>query len=131
MWQWMNDEGKAFKEPTGSPNYLAGSFGRHQPFRLNYSFRSEPVLSEEFREVIWERVMKQEMSVAQVSRDLSVEMSRVAAVVRLKELEKNWESQVFALYSLYGLYTLSVAMMMIKISISLQDTNMVTKFSIS
>lgn len=71
-----------------------------RPFPLNPNFRSQSVLSEKFREVIWDRVMKQEMSVARVSRDLGVEMNRVGAVVRLKELEKRWVKEVFPPFTL-------------------------------
>ncbi len=62
-----------------------------QPYPLNPSFVSQPVLSEELREEIWKRVMKEGMSVREVSAQLQVEMSRVGAVVRLKEVEKEWE----------------------------------------
>lgn len=65
-----------------------------RPFKLNRNFRSQSVLSDEFKETIWDRVMNQKMSVVQVSRDLGVEMNRVGAVVRLKELEKQWAKEV-------------------------------------
>ncbi|KAH6674917.1 eukaryotic mitochondrial regulator protein-domain-containing protein [Halenospora varia] len=61
------------------------------PFPLNRAFVSQPVLSEEMREEIWSRIMTQGKTVREVSIELSVEMSRVGAVVRLKELEKSWE----------------------------------------
>lgn len=65
-----------------------------RPFPLNRFFLSEPVLSEELREIIWTRIMKDGMSVQEVSAQLGVEMSRVGAVVRLKEVEKAWISSV-------------------------------------
>jgi len=61
------------------------------PFRLNRSFVSQAVLSEELREEVWKRIMKDSKSVREVSAELGVEMSRVGAVVRLKEVEKEWE----------------------------------------
>jgi len=64
------------------------------PFPLNRSFISQPVLSDELREEIWKRVMKDGKSVREVSAELAVEMSRVGAVVRLKEIEKDWEQNV-------------------------------------
>jgi hypothetical protein len=64
------------------------------PFPLNRSFVSQPVLSDEFREEIWKRVMQDGKSVREVSAELAVEMSRVGAVVRLKEIEKEWEQNV-------------------------------------
>jgi hypothetical protein len=60
-------------------------------FPQNPNFVSQPVLSEEFREAIWERIMKEGQSVREVSAQMRVEMSRVGAVVRLKEIEKEWQ----------------------------------------
>ena len=64
------------------------------PFPLNRAFISQPVLSDELREEIWLRVMKDEKTVREVSAELGVEMRRVGAVVRLKEVEKEWERLV-------------------------------------
>lgn len=64
------------------------------PFPLNKNFVSQPVLSDELREEIWKRVMKDGKSVREVSAELTVEMSRVGAVVRLKEIEREWEQLV-------------------------------------
>lgn len=71
--------------------------GDMRPFPLNKAFFSEPVLSEEFREEIWRRIMKDGMSVREVSATTGVEMRRVGAVVRLKEIEKAWLSTVSSL----------------------------------
>jgi hypothetical protein len=60
------------------------------PFPLNRKFVSQAVLSDELREEIWKRIMKEGKSVRKVSAELGVEMSRVGAVVRLKEVEKEW-----------------------------------------
>jgi hypothetical protein len=60
-------------------------------FPANPNFVSQPVLSDEFREAIWERIMKEGQTVREVSAQLRVEMSRVGAVVRLKEIEKEWQ----------------------------------------
>jgi hypothetical protein len=70
-----------------------------RPFRFNPAFRSEAVLSEELREEIWKRVMKQGQSVREVSANLDVEMSRVGAVVRLMEIEKEWQRIVSFFYA--------------------------------
>ncbi|RAL68520.1 hypothetical protein DID88_007248 [Monilinia fructigena] len=61
------------------------------PFPGNRKFISQSVLSEELRELIWARIMQDARSVREVSAELGVEMSRVGAVVRLKEIEKEWE----------------------------------------
>ena len=64
------------------------------PFPMNRQFRSQRVLSEELKDAIYERVMEEGSSVRNVSAALGVEMNRVAAVVRLKAVEKQWEKEV-------------------------------------
>lgn len=64
------------------------------PFPLNRQFKSQPVLSEELRDEIYNRVVLQGQSVQVVSAELEVEMRRVGAVVRLKAVEKQWVEQV-------------------------------------
>ena len=92
------------------------------PFPLNRQFRSQSVLSEELREEIWERVTVQGKSVRLVSAELGVEMSRVAAVVRLKTVEKQWTQKVcLSLFStLFGFLPFPY-MMRLQNSISLED----------
>lgn len=88
---------------TGAPNYLGP--GEDQPFPLNPEFRSEPVLSESARELIWNKVRRNSESLKAVSAELGVDVRRVAAVVRLKEVEKAWISEVsiffFTLFTLF------------------------------
>ena len=67
------------------------------PFPMNRAFRSQSVLSEELKDVIWKRVMDDGKSVRDVSAALGVEMRRVAAVVRLKGVENEWNKQVCGL----------------------------------
>lgn len=52
------------------------------------------MLSEELRNEIHNRVVEQGKSVRAVSVELGVDMRRVAAVVRLVELEKKWVKEV-------------------------------------
>jgi len=61
-----------------------------RPFPQNKEFLSERVTSEELREAVWSKVMREGMSVKAVSVLMGVEMSRVGAIVRLKEVEKQW-----------------------------------------
>lgn len=85
------------KRPAERPQDL-------QPFPLNQHFRSEPVLSEDLREDIWNQVINGvrdgqtgevvKQSVRVVSATMGISMERVAAVVRLKEIEKQWEREV-------------------------------------
>lgn len=64
------------------------------PFPMNRQFRSQAVLSEQLKDEIWKRVMEDGKSVRDTSAVLNVEIKRVAAVVRLKGVEKEWEKQV-------------------------------------
>ncbi|KAF2492876.1 hypothetical protein BU16DRAFT_529143 [Lophium mytilinum] len=64
-----------------------------QPFPLNGQFVSQPVLSEELREAIWKRVMKDGVSLPTVSVEFGVSNERVGAVVRLMQMEKEWIAQ--------------------------------------
>lgn len=64
------------------------------PFPLNKHFMSQPVLSEEFREVLYLKVVEEKMSVRSVSAEYGVSMERVAAVVRMKQMERDWVQQV-------------------------------------
>lgn len=67
-----------------------------RPFPLNPFFRSEPVLSEELRTEIYRLHLQEEKTVREISIIHSVEMSRVAAVIRLKTVEQDWIRQVRA-----------------------------------
>ena len=111
MFEWLNSEGRKLRyhEPnvykyvtnlrdlakdTVPPEQLS-----KRPFPLNQNFVSEPILSEEMREEIYKRVSQDKKSVRAVSIELKVDMRRVAAVVRLMEMEKGWRSQVcFSLF---------------------------------
>ncbi len=73
-----------------------------KPFPLNRHFFSQPVLSEELRDVIYDRVARQEQSVRDVSVALGVAMERVAAVVRLKEVERRWVNEVCVKFLSFG-----------------------------
>lgn len=123
MFEWLNGEGAILKHHIpGSTNYLTnlkdrnasvaseeksardqsanaggseeGDIGGNKPFPLNPSFVSESILSEELRNGIYDRVVVQKMSVRAVSVELGVDMKRVAAVVRLVELEARWRKEV-------------------------------------
>ncbi len=116
LYSWLNGPGAAFKEPIEGANYLGaydnkGNLRRAafatpgeplpppggadlRPFPRNADFVSQPVTSEALREAVWEKIMKNGLSVKEVSKELGIEMSRVGAIVRLKEVEKAWQRQV-------------------------------------
>lgn len=72
-----------------------------RPFPLNKHFRSQPVLSEELREAIYQRVMRDGVTVSLASVEFGVSNERVGAVVRLKQMEKEWVAQVGPTFSLF------------------------------
>lgn len=64
-----------------------------RPYPLNPYFRSQSVLSEELREAIYQRVKKDGATVSLASVEFGVSNERVGAVVRLKQMEKEWVAQ--------------------------------------
>ncbi|KAF7551429.1 hypothetical protein G7Z17_g5001 [Cylindrodendrum hubeiense] len=89
MYEWLKSQsGSSLAEAPNSPNYL-GPF-QDQPFPLNPLFRSQPVLDDTTRELIWEKVTVRGDSIKAVSAEMGVDVRRVAAVVRLKEVERQW-----------------------------------------
>ncbi|KAK3695615.1 eukaryotic mitochondrial regulator protein-domain-containing protein [Podospora appendiculata] len=87
FWGWMRSYGRKHRDPTGRTNYLGGG---SNPFPNNKEFKSQPVLSEAARSVIYDAVMKEGLPLKAVSAKYNVDMRRVAAVVRMKEIEKKW-----------------------------------------
>ncbi|KIW04715.1 uncharacterized protein PV09_04448 [Verruconis gallopava] len=61
-----------------------------RPFPNNTAFMSQPVLSEELREMIYLKVVRDQMTVRTVSTLFGVSMERVGAVVRMKQMERDW-----------------------------------------
>ena len=94
-----------------------------RPFPNNPTFNSESVLSDELREEVWRRVSVDGKSVKVVSAELGIEMNRVGAVVRLMEVQREWERQVCSYFS-QSCNTDKTRPF--KISISLEDFPMVT-----
>ncbi|CAJ2503606.1 Uu.00g110000.m01.CDS01 [Anthostomella pinea] len=95
---WINSHGSVFrKHVPGQTNYLQPMKANHrnvdQPFPLNPLYKSQPVLDEKARELIWEKVMRNGETVKAVSAELGVDIQRVAAIVRLKEVEKDWTAK--------------------------------------
>ena len=146
MFEWFETEGAALKHHTpGETNYLTRvkpggnpDAAATRPFPHNPNFISESVLSEDLRNEVYHRVVEQKKSLRAVSVQLGIDMKRIAAVVRLVELEKRQRQQVStisllfsALNSLHFLEVLSFPfshMMSHKKSISLEDTYMVTPY---
>ncbi|KAI7209747.1 hypothetical protein KC333_g8576 [Hortaea werneckii] len=67
--------------------------GDMRPYPLNQSFRSQPVLSEELREQLYIQVVNYKHDIPSVAATFGVDVRRVAAVIRLKTIEKQWEEE--------------------------------------
>ncbi|KAI1771644.1 eukaryotic mitochondrial regulator protein-domain-containing protein [Hypoxylon cercidicola] len=92
---WIDGPGSIYRHhKPGGTNYIQTRDdalpNTDRPFPLNPLFKSEPVLSDRARELIWEKVMRHGETIKAVSAELGVDIRRVAAVVRLKEVEKDW-----------------------------------------
>lgn len=127
--RWLKGEGKdLLQHKPGTPNYITKSQrGPPKPFPSNPAFISQEVLSEDAREEIYQRVAAKNDPIKVVSADLGVDHRRVAAIVRMKAIEKEWEREVcFASRPFPLIHALDVFSMMIpnKNSISLEDSTM-------
>lgn len=79
------------EERGGLPKERQGDL---RPYPLNREFRSQPVLSQELREKIYELVVEQGYDLKAVSATFGVDVRRVAAVVRLMSVEREWVKEV-------------------------------------
>lgn len=84
-------EAKAAEDRNRLPRERAADL---RPYPLNHDFRSQPVLSEALREEIYKKIVDEKVDLSTVSALYGVDMRRVAAVVRLKTIERNWVSEV-------------------------------------
>lgn len=76
------------------PKLAKESLSDLRPFPQNEHFVSQSILSEELQQEIWRRVQVEKKSVRQVSVEMKVDMRRVAAVVRLIEVENRMVAEV-------------------------------------
>ncbi|QIW94562.1 hypothetical protein AMS68_000080 [Peltaster fructicola] len=67
--------------------------GDRRPFPLNQFFVSESVLSEDMREEVYQQVVESKLDISTVSSMYGIDIRRVAAVVRLKTIEKQWQEE--------------------------------------
>ncbi|TDZ75048.1 37S ribosomal protein S35 [Colletotrichum trifolii] len=92
FYRWQKTRGLQFRDaPENGPKYIGPT--SDQPFPMNPLFKSQPVLSEDMREEIYKRVKHQSQSLKAVSASLGVDVRRVAAVVRMKEIEQQWVAE--------------------------------------
>lgn len=99
---WERTIGRRLRKHNGDgPQYLPNDnpFAKRQPFPINPAFRSSHVLDDKSRELVWKRVMQDGEAIKSVSAEFGVDIRRVAAIVRLKEVEKDWIAKVSQLLS--------------------------------
>ncbi|KAI1108839.1 eukaryotic mitochondrial regulator protein-domain-containing protein [Nemania sp. NC0429] len=94
---WEKRIGRNLRRPQEQgPRYLPlgpssrGEDNVDRPFPINGHFKSARVLDDSSRELIWEKVMREGEPIKAVSAEFGVDIRRVAAIVRLKEVEKAW-----------------------------------------
>ncbi|KAI1299686.1 eukaryotic mitochondrial regulator protein-domain-containing protein [Xylaria venustula] len=92
--EWESKDGRLYRRHEGNrPQYLASWMGdpsENRPFPLNPHYTSTRVLDEKAREMVWEKIMRKGETIKAVSAEFGIDIRRVAAVVRLKEIEKDW-----------------------------------------
>ncbi|KAI0395192.1 eukaryotic mitochondrial regulator protein-domain-containing protein [Xylariaceae sp. FL0594] len=106
FYSWLDTAGRKFRHhrPGSGPCYIQRPTiqkddttqslkGGYEPFPMNSAFKSEPVLSDGTRELIWSKIMREGQPIKVVSAEYGIDIRRVAAVVRLKEVEKDWISK--------------------------------------
>ncbi|QDS69182.1 hypothetical protein FKW77_000013 [Venturia effusa] len=93
-----------FRRPSNRPPIETRTIGVRDltPFPLNRAFSSQPVLSENFRELIYIEAVEKKMSIRDVSAESGVTMERVAAVIRMKQMERDWVQQKKPLAAVYS-----------------------------
>ncbi|KAI0162243.1 eukaryotic mitochondrial regulator protein-domain-containing protein [Xylariaceae sp. FL1272] len=114
--KWEAERGSAYKihRTPGTPNYLASNLvfdeegNKKFPFPINKHFVSHPVLDDAARELVWEKIMRRGETIKSVSAEYGIDIRRVAAIVRLKEVEKDWISRGERLAKPYAKAVLSM-----------------------
>ena len=84
----------AMRQQQGQTSSATSKSRPLRPFPENPSFVSQPVLSEELREIIYLKVVRDGLTVRTVSTLMGVSMERVGAVVRMKQMERDWVKDV-------------------------------------
>lgn len=134
MHQWLRGRGGAIWNDRGQredPGPRLAGPSADQPFPLNPQFKSEPVLSPLLRGKIFGRIKSKKTedrkAYLSVSREFGVDVRRVAAVVRLRAVEKEMLRNVSCSF----FYSPPITVMMILcITISLEDIPMVTPIEV-
>lgn len=126
MYTWIHSaRGQALANNTG-PGTLTGE--PDIPFPNNPLFRSEKVVNDPTRRLIYQRATQEGQALKAIAAEMGLDVRRVAAIVRLKEAQKQWTNSVsFYNFCLCFLHQhLHDEITFYKFSISLEDIKMVT-----
>ncbi|PNS20213.1 hypothetical protein CAC42_5663 [Sphaceloma murrayae] len=82
--------------------------GDLRPYPLNENFMSQSVLSDEMKELVFQKVVEKGESVSAVSVELGIDMRRIGAVVRLLTVERNWVAEGKPLATAYASAVMSM-----------------------
>ncbi|KAF2768300.1 hypothetical protein EJ03DRAFT_328343 [Teratosphaeria nubilosa] len=93
------------EDRNGIPKERLGDL---RPYPLNHNLRSEAVLSEELREQLYQSAVRDGLDLSSLAGAFGVDVRRVAAVVRLKTIEKQWEAEGKKLATPYSQAVLSM-----------------------
>jgi hypothetical protein len=121
-------DGKRGGRPGGRNEKNKKPFSTYTPFPLNPYFKSQAVLSEVLKEEIYHAIMGRGRQLRDVSTQYKVSMERVAAVVRMKQMERDWLVEVRFNFFLFLMRKGGARMMKYKYSISLEDNDMVRTY---
>lgn len=92
MYKYMTSmRGSKFQTEIEAPTYLGDL--PNQPFPLNPFFRSEAVLTDSKKNAIYDMVTREKQSLKAVSAKHGVDVRRVAAVIRLGAIERDWRAK--------------------------------------
>ncbi len=128
MYSWIHSQrGQALANNSG-PGTLTGE--PDIPFPNNPLFRSEPVVNDQTKRFIYQRATQEGVALKAIAAEMGLDVRRVAAIVRLKEAQKQWTNSVsflrFASFLLLHQHARMMKLLFINFSISLEDIKMVT-----
>ncbi|KAJ3474629.1 hypothetical protein NLG97_g9757 [Lecanicillium saksenae] len=90
MFAWINSrKGQELANST-KPATLTGQ--TETVFPSNPLYRSEPVVNDTTRRLIYERATKEGQALKAIAAEMGLDVRRVAAIVRLKEAQRQWAS---------------------------------------
>ncbi|OAA74931.1 Ribosomal protein S35, mitochondrial [Akanthomyces lecanii RCEF 1005] len=88
MYSWIHSQrGQALANNSG-PGTLTGE--PDIPFPNNPLFRSEPVVNDQTKRFIYQRATQEGVALKAIAAEMGLDVRRVAAIVRLKEAQKQW-----------------------------------------